>query len=319
MATQTQKGKAFEYACLKALNEKINKTKDVFIDHTAAYATAIDFYESLDPTDTQKMDKGAEAAVRMLLKLEPLLLNADNDDPLFLMIQSDKEGMTGDVRDVLCIRNGNDWEIGLSCKHNHTAVKHSRLSETINFGTKWFGKPCSGNYFDEINPIFELLRELREKDVKWRDMENKEEIIYIPLLDAFSKELRELDNQYPNEIPKKLVQYLLGRNDFYKIITDNQTKSTTLQAYNLFNTLNKSSKGIKSLQKVQSLPLPTKFYDISYKRDSNNTIIVTCDEGWAFSFRIHNASTKVEPSLKFDVQIAGMPPKLYSQIEPWED
>lgn len=34
--------------------------------------------------------------------------------------------------------------------------------------------------------------------------------------------------------------------------------------------------------------------------------------------RIHNASSKVEPSLKFDVQIKGMPPELYSHYEPWE-
>lgn len=31
------------------------------------------------------------------------------------------------------------------------------------------------------------------------------------------------------------------------------------------------------------------------------------DNGWQFSFRIHNASTKVETSLKFDIQIIGMP------------
>ena len=31
------------------------------------------------------------------------------------------------------------------------------------------------------------------------------------------------------------------------------------------------------------------------------------NNGWQLSFRIHNASTKVEPSLKFDVQFIGMP------------
>lgn len=31
------------------------------------------------------------------------------------------------------------------------------------------------------------------------------------------------------------------------------------------------------------------------------------DNGWQFSFRIHNAEKFVLPSLKFDVQIAGMP------------
>ena len=31
------------------------------------------------------------------------------------------------------------------------------------------------------------------------------------------------------------------------------------------------------------------------------------DNGWQFSFRIHNASTFVEPSLKFDIQLIGIP------------
>ena len=36
------------------------------------------------------------------------------------------------------------------------------------------------------------------------------------------------------------------------------------------------------------------------------------DEGWQFSFRIHNASTYVENSLKFDIQIVGMPASIIS-------
>jgi len=30
-------------------------------------------------------------------------------------------------------------------------------------------------------------------------------------------------------------------------------------------------------------------------------------KGWQLSFRIHNASTLVEPSLKFDINIVGLP------------
>lgn len=35
--------------------------------------------------------------------------------------------------------------------------------------------------------------------------------------------------------------------------------------------------------------------------------------------RIHNASSKVEPSLKFDVQLISFPSSVYAQVEPWED
>jgi len=53
-----------------------------------------------------------------------------------LEIVSDLQGQSGDVRDVLAIRSLQKWEIGVSAKNNHRAVKHSRLSNDINFGEK---------------------------------------------------------------------------------------------------------------------------------------------------------------------------------------
>lgn len=318
MATQTQKGKAFEYACLRALNDILGQNQEIVIDATSAYETAKGFYESLDSRAVDKMNKAAKAAAKILLKLEPQLENPDDNTPLFLQIQEDSKGISGDVRDVVCIRKQNGWEIGLSCKHNHTAVKHSRLSYTIDFGVMWFDKACSKEYFIAIEPIFSKLNEQRERMLKWSQVMHKDDSVYVPLLNAFIEELKHLDQDYPNEIPAQLIRYLLGRNDFYKIITRDSKKLTTIQAYNLFGTLNKPSNKVKPMVKVHQLKLPTKFYDISYKDNSKNTVIVTCDGGWALSFRIHNASTNVEPSLKFDVQLIGVPQELHTQIEPWE-
>lgn len=64
--------------------------------------------------------------------------------------------------------------------------------------------------------------------------------------------------------------------------------------------------------------MPTQFYHIDFKQDSDNTIEVVCDEGWQISMRIHSASSKVEPSLKFDVQLISFPSTVYAQTEPWE-
>lgn len=111
MATQTQKGKAFEYACLKALNEKLGEQQEVHIDSTEAYETAKEFYGELDLEAAEKMDSGAKAAVRIIRRLEPLLDNPDDDTPLYLAIQEDAKGIAGDVRDVVCIRKKNGWEI----------------------------------------------------------------------------------------------------------------------------------------------------------------------------------------------------------------
>ena len=262
------------------------------------------------------MDLAARAAVRIMLRLEPQLECPQNNAPLILSIQEDARGIAGDVRDVLCIRRQNKWEIGLSCKHNHFAVKHSRLSYTIDFGDKWFAKPCSSMYFDEIEPLFAELKALKEKGSLWKQLDHKESRFYTPLLNAFISELKRLDALYPSEIPPALITYLLGRNDFYKVIAKDSNKTTELQAFNISGSLNKSAGSIKPLSRVQQIKLPNKIFDISYKQNSNNTIIITCDQGWAVSLRIHSAKSTVEPSLKFDVNLVGTP-NLGAMIEPW--
>jgi hypothetical protein len=317
MAEQTKKGKAFEYACLKALEDSLKDLQEIAIDETSAYKTAREFYQSSDVKTVNMMDNAAKAAVRIILRLEPQLKNPDNNIPLHLSIQEDAQGIAGDVRDVLCIRKQNQWEIGLSCKHNHSAVKHSRLSNTIDFGEQWFGRSCSEEYFNEIEPLFTELKELKDKKIEWKQILGKDDRFYVPLLNAFVSELKRLDEKYPEEIPQALLMYLLGRNDFYKVITKDTKKITQIQAYNIFGTLNRQSEKVKAELKVHQLKLPTKFYDISYKKNSKNTIIVTCDNGWALSFRIHSARTLVEPSLKFDINLIGVPESLHTQIEPW--
>ena len=88
----------------------------------------------------------ALAGSNAILELEPLILD-DGDDELELKIQTDHKGKDGDVRDVLIIRKGIEWEISLSVKHNHFAVKHSRLSKGLDFGEKWYGIKCSDKYW----------------------------------------------------------------------------------------------------------------------------------------------------------------------------
>ena len=59
--------------------------------------------------------------------------------------------------------------------------------------------------------------------------------------------------------------------------------------------------------KVPKMILPTSLLHIGFKPKSKTTILMCFDNGWQFSFRIHNAKDVVEPSLKFDIQIIGMP------------
>lgn len=317
MAIQSKNGKAFEYACLIAFKEFLNDAENnVEILYVDAVSIAQNDYESLKSDLKNKMDKAAMAAARVIVRLEPLLQNSFGQN-LYLTLQPDKAGKEGDVRDILAIRKDLEWEIGISCKHNHNAVKHSRLSQSIDFGDKWLQIPCSEEYFRDISTIFERLSSLRNEKVQWKAIKNKNEEIYVPLLNSFVKELKRLESENPTIVPQRFLSYLLGKDDFYKVISKDNKKVTQISAFNIYGTLNRSFEKIKPQTVVPKLIMPTKFYDISYKPKSQNTIIATCDNGWTISMRIHSASTVVEPSLKFDVNLIGIPQTLYTQYEPW--
>lgn len=321
--SQTDKGKAFEYACLKALFDKLSQNDDVTIEDSPQMKTAKKCYELQDDKIQNDLYAAAVAASKVVCRLEPQLENSQKNVPLYLCIQTDSEGIAGDVRDVVCIRRQNKWQIGLSCKHNHHAVKHSRLSGTIDFGKEWLGIPCDKSYFDKVVPIFGELRSIRDKSkdetpAKWEDIPDKAERYYKPILQAFMKELKRLADENA-EVPERLIHYMLGVYDFYKVITDDRKRTTRVEAINISGTLNQPSGKIKSIVDVPKLKMPTKFYHIDFKEGSDNTVEVVCDEGWALSLRIHNASSRVEPSLKFDVQLISLPPALHSQVEPWEE
>jgi len=317
---QTSNGKAFEYACVLALYNTLSGSQEVNIEKTAPLETAQRFYSETSDALKTKLNKAASAAARVIIRLEPQLEYPENNTPLFLSLQTDALGIVGDVRDVLCIRKQNQWEIGLSCKHNHHALKHSRLSSTIDFGSEWFDIPCSPEYFATVKPIFNELRVIRDTSgntALWIDIANKNERYYITILNAFINEIKKLDCKNPNTIPQRLIQYLIGKKDFYKVITDDRRRVTRVDGINLSGTLNRPSAGKRSVVNVARLKLPSLFYDISFKNQSQTTIIVTCDMGWTVSMRIHNASSRVEPSLKFDVNLISLPNTIHTQIEPW--
>lgn len=314
---QVRNGKAFEYACLIAFKDTLSTTQAVTIQDSSSVNIAQEFYLSFSEAEQRTMILAAEAAVNWLIRTEPFLTNPENDEPLYLAIQEDSKGQAGDVRDVLMIRKGHDWEIGVSVKHNHDAVKHSRLSDTLDFGEKWFGIPCSKEYFGTIQPIFDRLRELKKQHIEWKAMGDKVETVYLPILNAFKSELIKLDTENPGEVPKKLIPYLLGTNDFYKIISNTSQKNTKIETYSLYGTLNRSAGKIRPQVTFPQLRLPNKFYEIGLKPETTNTLLIACDEGWQFSLRIHNASTLVEPSLKFDIRLVGSPSK-FSHFEPWK-
>ena len=75
----------------------------------------------------------------------------------------------------------------------------------------------------------------------------------------------------------------------------------------MYGTLNHPSKTAEPSIKVPQIRLPKNLISIGLKPNSKTTAIMCFDNGWQFSFRIHNAKDVIETSLKFDIQIVGMP------------
>lgn len=312
-AKQTKTGKAFEYALLNAFLERLELLTKVSVVDNEPYKTAKKCFDTFNKTDKGLYNLNASFAVNFLIDLEPRLSNGINkSDVLQLEIVSDKQGQIGDVRDVLAIRSLQKWEIGISAKNNHRAVKHSRLSNDIDFGEKWLGVPCSKNYFAEIKPILDELAKLRtasKATQKWSTLGDYHSSVYVPILNAFKRELIKLDKENPGIVAKNLVEYLIGNQDFYKVIKGKN--KVEIQAYNLHGTLNLPFENVKPKLKMQRLKLPNRLIEIVYQDNSQTTLLVSLTEGWQISFRIHNASSRIEPSLKFDINLVSAPHTLF--------
>ena len=304
-------GRVYEFAYLNTLHEEISKYRVSNIEKNSSYKAAEKAWNTLEESEKDMYEVSALAGTNAILELEPLILD-DGDDELELKIQTDEKGKDGDVRGVLIIRKGIESEIGLSVKHNHFA------SKGLDFGEKLYGIKCSDNYWDAIKPIFDYLENEKAKESNWRDLPSKEDDVYLPLLNAFKDEIYRQNNVYGKDIPKLMVEYLLGEFDFYKVIGIDSKQMTQVQSYNLRGTLNKEGNVRKRSVKLPIASLPTRIVSLEFRPGSKNTLELYLDRGWQFSFRIHNAATKVETSLKFDIQIIGMPTTIISIDCKWK-
>lgn len=299
-------GRAFEYACLCMLESRIRQYRPVWTN-TMSAAASERAWNSIDVRLRNSLNVAANAFIDTLFQAEPRILECNGDgDVVILSVNSDNAAEEGDVRDIVIQRGSIQWDVGLSIKHNHFAAKHSRLSASIDFGSKWYGIPCSELYWQEVRPIFYRLNNLKAQGVLWRDIPNKDEMVYVPLLGAF---MEELYRAYRSDLtlPKRLIAYLLGVKDFYKVVAVDSSCVTRFQGFNLRGELNKDGQYTRATIFVPIVDLPDRIVGMEFKTGSTNTIELYCDKGWALSFRIHNASSRVEPSLKFDIQLLGVP------------
>ena len=233
----------------------------------------------MDERERTRIDNAASKAIEFL-KIHEGRLNRVKG----VSMQSDMKGREGDVRDVVIDVDGG--EVGISAKHRHKAVKHSRLSPTIDFGQQWYGKQCSSDYWQAVEPVFSRLEDARAEGKYWRDLQSKAGTIYAPIVTAFIHEIR-------NAPAEKLLRYMLGQYDYYKVVKANG--DVVLESFNLGGSLGWGKRP----------PMPKRVVDVEHKRES--TAIVIFDEGWSLSFRLHNAESLAMPTVKFDITLVGTP------------
>ena len=320
MAVNVINGKAFEYMCFNALRTKLQmEGKDVAVVEDKAFSNAVNAYGRCFQEEQTQLFEAAFTATKLLIPLEPRLLGGSGT--LVMRIASDSVaiGADGDVRDVLCIRSEDDWEIGISCKHNHEALRHPRITEGKDFGTDWVGTRCSREFMETISPITDSLREYGETETPWRTIDNKQDRYYVTILQAYLNEIQRMCAA-DSSIPEKLLSYFFGSRDFYKVIMKASARTTTIIGFNMHGTLNASCGKTKAMTKVPVIKMPTKLYDASFKSGSKTTIILTFDGGWSVSMRLHNKDSVAKPtSLAWDVNLVGFPPSTYVNTHSWDE
>ena len=304
-ANSNNQGRAYEYAWMRTLFETLDLLRETEVVCNSSYDANERAWNAISEEKRELYTISANAAVNTILELEPMM-EENSEDRLLLEFQKDESGESGDVRDIVIRREDVNWEIGLSIKHNHDAVKHSRLSHVLDFGKEWYGIPCSNKYWEDIAPVFDLLKREKMRGAEWADLDDKEGDVYVPLLQAF---LDEVSRAYSEDstIAVKMFEYLVGIKDYHKIVSHDKKRMTLIYTFNLHGTLNHPSREKVSVFEVLKADIPTEIISMRFKKNSNTTVEIYMDNGWAFSFRIHSASTDVQPSLKFDVQFISTP------------
>ena len=280
-------GRAYEFICLLSLNEAINSIRRSRIVYNSSYEAAESAWETLSVSDQQLYALSAKSTIETIFAMEPNIVEVC-DDVLNLYIQTDQQGEEADVRDIIIQRKDIRWEIGLSLKHNHMAVKHSRIAKTLDFGAKWYDVPCSSTYWNDVKPTFEFLEIEKKKGTYFRDLESKEDQIYVPLLNAFVKEVS-AQIAKNKHVPHRMVEYLLSKYDFYKVISVDAKRITTIQSFNMHGTLNQPSRVLQPKIKLPVVNLPTTLLHIGFKPKSKTTVLMCFDNGWQFSFSLYNS------------------------------
>lgn len=284
MAGQTQRGKAFVFKVASALSTRLV----VSLAEDSPMLEAMKSAKSAPPDFTQAADVAAKQLVKTDKKMKA--------DAVGVRIQPTVAGRAGDVRDIIVVLKCGQ-KIGVSAKVNNKAVKHSRASRTNDLFENWMGAEASDRYWSATEPVWSELDRGVDERLLFSELDNKEGL-YLRFIRAFEDEFHHVARQHP-DAGRRLFTSLMGTHDFYKVMLNTMRRVVEIQPMNWNGTLGWTGR---------RLQVPDKISSIRRKNGSNNTLEVHFDQGWVMTMRIHSARSEVERSLKFDVQLVGLPP-----------
>ena len=348
-------GKAFEYATLiemyRELSENGWEAEQLEIVKDKNYQNIEKAYQIIQGSDEDANDedeielvhietlsndynRAARVAAMYLRMVEPVL-KPDKKLYAVLCAMPDTAGTKGDVRDIdFSIYEDREHQslvrdIGISCKNNHEAVKHPRITEEPDFAKVWTENrfQCSAEFIKGMDEILCKIDDYAYKYEKWSAVDDKMDTIYYPIIKLFVEEIKRLGITNENEDPERqgdareftqlFFEYMFGTQDFYKFIKEDNSNSTKVYPYNMHGSLMRPFNGHKNEQAVQTITMPEEIVEVRVKPKSKTTIEIYFDQ-WIISMRLHNADTKItRTSLKFDVQIKAQPRKVMGTILPW--
>lgn len=297
--SQSSNGSAFEWAVAKAMSNVYYC--DIVLDQAALNAKS----KSNNLKDSKQKKQYMKAALKAIKKIqkieEPKIRKLSSYKGLAVSLQPPQNGMLqngSDVRDVLLLENSRVL-FGVSCKTNHYAFKHSRMSQNIDFVKQWGLAPdgASEVFKEENTRIFKILSEHKNQGlVKFSEIENLNAEVIDPLLSAFVKELQRLNSLDSASVSQGLFSYLVGFKDFYKVVNHSSTKQVSLYGFNMGQTLS-----------VKKTSKPSSILYVDNLTPGLNSRAIRFDNGFAFNLRLHSASTNIETSLKFDITAISLP------------
>lgn len=287
--SQTASGKSFEYA----LALECSDLWGVEIIGPAVDSTRKAYFD-VSESDRVERHQAARASLGFLSARDNRLKPGNLES---VELQPDSVARYGDVRDLV-LRTQSGTEIGLSAKNRNRAMRNPRISPKYDFAERWFGSKNSRTYREAIRPVWEFIEPMCVAEIIWPKETVKNEMIYLPALDAFIEETRRVFHENPLHSTRYMMSYMLGTADYYMVYKQNG--DVLVQSFNMH----------KTLAWGRSFPMPTRLVELAMKPDNETTAIMVLDAGWQLSFRIHSADRLVKRSLKYTVKIEGQPAEL---------